>query len=105
MRSVPVGIGWIRNRVFQWVNEYFLCIVGYPEHELLGRSARVLYESEEEFERIGRVKYGQIARRGHGEIETRFRRKDGLLVDCLLYTSDAADECCGVLFAGVGGSL
>ncbi len=83
-RAAPIGIGLVVNRVLQWVNETLQAMVGYTADELLGQSARLLYASQEEFERVGREKYARIRQYGTGSIETQFRCKDGRILDILL---------------------
>ncbi|NEV60569.1 bifunctional diguanylate cyclase/phosphodiesterase [Thiorhodococcus minor] len=83
-RTVPIGIGLTRNRILQEVNDGFCAMTGYARDELIGRSTRILYPDDDEFERVGREKYADIRAIGHGEIETRFQRKDGQLIDVLL---------------------
>jgi len=101
LSAVPTGIGWVCDRVLGWTNEKFHHMTGYSGDELMGKSARMLYESDEEFERVGRVKYEQIRRSGSGSIETRLRRKDGSLIDVFLNSSavDPADLSAGLVFS------
>ncbi|MBU0508829.1 PAS domain S-box protein, partial [bacterium] len=42
---------------------------------------------QEDFEYVGREKYGQIAEKGSGTAETQWRRKDGTVIDILLSSS------------------
>jgi two-component system cell cycle sensor histidine kinase/response regulator CckA len=99
-RSVPVGIGVVVNRVFQQVNQRVCDICGYSESELLGRSSRMLYPDDEEYERVGGVKYEQIRQKGIGTVETRWKRKDGTILRVLLSSSpiDMQDLQKGVTF-------
>ncbi|MBN2123377.1 MAG: PAS domain S-box protein [Deltaproteobacteria bacterium] len=103
MEAAPVGIGLVHNRVFGWLSDRFLEMTGYVEKELIGMSARLLYESDEEFRRVGEMKYAQIDREGIGEIETRFRRKDGSLIDVLMRSTpiDPDDRDRGVVFTAM----
>ncbi len=80
-KSAPVGIGFVVNRVIQWTNHRMSEICGYTSSELEGQEASMLYPSEEEFERVGRIKYGQIKEKDTGSVDTRFKRKDGSIVD------------------------
>ncbi len=102
-RAAPVGIGLVSNRVFIKVNERIIEMTGYTREELIGQSARILYESDKEFNRVGKVKYGQIYRRGYGTIETRWISKDGQLFDILLSSAalDPADLSAGVTFTAL----
>ena len=102
-RSAPVGIGLVRNRVFHWTNETFCAMLGYTSDDLSGQNTRLIYESDEEFERVGAVEYGQIAERGTGTVETRFRCKSGATVDVLLSSTpvDPDDISAGVTFTAL----
>jgi PAS domain S-box-containing protein len=86
-RSAPVGIGVVVDRIIKKANERLCEMTGYSREELLGKSALMLYPTVEEYERVGLVKYGMIAKRGTGYVETRWQRKDGSVVDILLSSS------------------
>jgi len=103
LKAAPVGIGLVKNRVFDWVSERMFGMLGYAEDELLGKSARIIYESDEEFERVGTVKFAEIRERGIGTVETRFKRKDGGTIDVLLCSSaiDRKDLSKGVIFTAL----
>ncbi len=103
LRAAPIGIGMVTDRVLQFVNDHLCAMLGYTREELIGQSARILYESDEEFERVGRVKYGEIAEQGIGTVETRFRRKDGRVLDILLSSAPLApgDLSQGVTFTAL----
>ena len=98
--AAPVGIGLVKNRVFGWVNQRMSEMLGYFADELVGQSARMVYESEEEFERVGRIKYSELEELGIGTIETHFKRKDGRVMDVLLCSSalNPSDLSRGVIF-------
>jgi len=84
LRTAPVGIGVLVDRVFQEVNEAFILMTGYAAEELIGRSARMLYPTDEDFEYVGREKYRQIRESGIGRVETRLLTKDGRIIDVAL---------------------
>lgn len=102
-RAAPVGIGLVTDRVIREVNNRLCEMVGYPAPELIGKSARILYTSQDEFNRVGIEKYNQIAREGAGSIETRWKRKDGIAVDILLSSTplDPCDLSKGVTFTAL----
>ncbi|MFZ5867849.1 MAG: PAS domain S-box protein [Thermodesulfobacteriota bacterium] len=82
LQTAPISIGMISNtRVLLWVNENLCKRTGYTSDELVGQSTRILYDNQEEFERVARVTLAQIKERGIGTVETRCRRKDGSLFD------------------------
>ena len=99
-QAAPNGIGMVINREFQWINPRICEMTGYREDELIGKNARMVYESEEEFLRAGRVKYAAIEKAGIGSVETRFKQKDGGVIDILLSSSplDENDLSQGVIF-------
>lgn len=82
--SAPAGIGVVRDRTFAWVNDYMVRRTGYPAKDLLGRSARLLYLDDAEFERVGRELEEQIGSSGIASIETKWRRRDGSMIDVLV---------------------
>jgi PAS domain S-box-containing protein len=102
-RSAPTGIGLVCDRVMQWANDTLCRMVGYAPEELIGQSARLVYPTDEEFERVGRDKYAQIRAEGRGTVETRWRCKDGRILDILLSSSplDPADPGKGMTFTAL----
>ncbi|MDR3677091.1 MAG: PAS domain S-box protein [Acidobacteriota bacterium] len=84
LKAAPVGICIMKDRVFQSANERWHEIVGYTEAEMLGQTARRLYESEEEYQRVGRELYADLPKQGLISVETRQRRSDGALLDIVL---------------------
>lgn len=98
--AAPIGIGIVRQRVFQSVSPRLLELTGYSEQALLGKSARMLYPDKAEFERVGRIKYPAVAAGGVGEVDAVWRRQDGSLIEVLLHSAaiDASDLDAGVVF-------
>jgi PAS domain S-box-containing protein len=92
LRAAPTGIGVVTERIFREVNTRLCEMTGFTRDEFLGSSARMLYADDAEFERVGRVKYAEIAARGTGSIETRWRRKDGTMIDVLLGSAPVYPE-------------
>ena len=84
LAAAPVGIGTIRDRTVLDANERYLQLTGFEPGEQLGKPTRMLFESEEEYLRVGEVLYSGCAETGVGEVETRYRRRDGSFVDVLI---------------------
>ena len=103
LQSAPIGVGLVTDRVFGWINETTTQMTGYSSEELIGKSARLLYESDDEFLRVGTLKYRQVESQGYGSIETRWKCKDGSLVDILLSSSAIVpgDLSRGVVFSAL----
>jgi PAS domain S-box-containing protein len=87
LRAAPVGVGLIRERIITWVSENLCRMLGYLREELLGQSTRLLYLSQEEFDRVGRDKLQGIAHEGLGGLDTQWLRKDGRPIDVFLRTA------------------
>ncbi len=100
IKVAPAGIGITIDRVFQEVNDRVCEMTGYTREELIGKDARMVYPDDEEYASVGREKYGQIARQGSGQVETRWKRKDGGIIDVLLASTpiDETNHAHGVVF-------
>ncbi|MDY6952210.1 MAG: PAS domain S-box protein [Thermodesulfobacteriota bacterium] len=103
LRAAPTGIGLVKDRVLQRVNDRICEMTGYDRRELLGQSSRMLYPSDEEFGYVGREKYRKVSAFGTGTVETRWKRKDGQLIDVLLSSTplDPEDLSVGVTFTAL----
>ena len=102
-RAAPIGIGVVKDRVIISVNDPLCRMVGYTKEELMGRSARLLYPHDEDYEYVGREKYAQIRERGIGTVETRWKRGDGQTIDILLSSTpiDRTDPSSEVTFTAL----
>ena len=102
-RAAPTGIGMVCDRVIKKANERLCKITGYTREELLGKSARILYGTDKDFDYVGREKYAQIRERNTGTVETRWLRKDGTMIDVLLSSApiDPKDLSIGVTFTAL----
>ncbi len=83
-RSAPIGIGLVTHRIIEWTNDQFQQMVGYSMGELERKNARILYDSDEEYERTGFEIDSQIKKLGTGTVESQYRRRDGRIIDVLL---------------------
>jgi len=103
LKAAPMGIGLVHNRVLNWVSDHMNEMLGYSGDELIGQSARILYENDEEFERVGEEKYQDIEAKGMGRIETCWRRKDGRVIEVHLRSTpiNPADLSQGVIFTAL----
>ncbi len=102
-RAASVGIGLVSDRVLLNVNDRVCEMTGYSCDELVGENARILYPTDEDYEYVGREKYEQIRKRGTGTVETRWRRKDGRVIDVLLSSTplDPENLSAGVTFTAL----
>ncbi len=77
LRLAPVGICVFRNRIAIEANDLFCHIFGREPREIVGHSSRILYGSDEDYERYHHVFYDTIARHGFISTELHTRRADG----------------------------
>ncbi|MCF8128156.1 MAG: PAS domain S-box protein [Deltaproteobacteria bacterium] len=82
--AAPIGICLMKNRVYQRANRNWCDSFGYPEESLIGRTPEFLYESREEYERVGEKVYGGLHQNGIASAHTRLKRSDGEFRDVVL---------------------
>ena len=83
-KTLPIGLCLMRNRVFQDVNKTWVENLGYSEAELIGHNPRMLYESEEEYNRVGQELFTNLTERGLALIETVHKKKNGERCDVIM---------------------
>lgn len=86
LAASPVGIGLHHDRVMYWANRTMDRMLGYEEGTLLGKSARMIYQDDKEYMRVGRKLYTPT-REGIGQVETKWISKDGRVINCYLRES------------------
>ena len=84
MRSVlaqaSVGILFTKDRKMVLVSQALCRMLGYAEEEVIGRSARVLYPSDEAYAAIGPRVGAAFARHEQFDTELQFVKRDGSLL-------------------------
>jgi PAS domain S-box-containing protein len=83
LRTASVGIGVVKNRIFEWSNETYQKISGFSENELKGESTRMVYPDDEEFKRAG-LMYNLMEKLGVGSIEAKHKQKNGNIIDVMI---------------------
>jgi PAS domain S-box-containing protein len=103
LKAAPIGIGFIQDRILRWVSGYMSEMLGYSHDELIGTSARVLYEDDTEFERVCTIQYQEIGESGVGAMETSWECKDGRIIDVYLRSTpiDPKDLSRGLTFTAL----
>lgn len=85
LSTSPVGIHLAENRNICWANQAWIEMFGFKdESEFLGKSTRMIYESEEEFQRVGDVLYSNVGKNLSAEVQTRLERQDGSIFDATI---------------------
>jgi len=75
--SATVGILLSKDRIFLRCNPKGASMLGYEPEDLNGKSSRILYPSEDEFNHSEQLLMGQIQVTGAATWETRMSRKNG----------------------------
>ena len=87
LESSPAGFGIVRDRVLGWANESFYEMLGYTFGSLGGKNVRILYPTQREYERVGKLLAMGMEKYDVGMVETRLSRKDGTAFDCRIRAS------------------
>jgi len=98
--AAPIGIGLVINRVFIEINDTFCLMTGYKRDELIGTNSEIIYPTSEDYKKVGIEKYGQIAEKGVGSVETCFKCRDGRIINVILSSAplDKKDLTKGLTF-------
>lgn len=101
IRTAPSGIGVFVNRIFKYANKRFLDQIGYSLNEIIGQDALMIYPDKDEYDRVGKELYSILEATGSGEIETRFKCKNGTIIDVALNASviSESDPSKGITFS------
>jgi PAS domain S-box-containing protein len=84
LKTIPHPVLGLQERVIIFTNDATERVFGWKAEELIGKSTRVLYRTDEEYELIGTQGYGTIDKWGTYTTETPCRRKDGTVIICRL---------------------
>ena len=77
LQNASIGIAVTRDQRFVIANPRFEQMYGWPAGALVGQSQRVVWDSDEDYQRIGEVLGPTLARGESAEIEIQARRFDG----------------------------
>ncbi|MCC7572727.1 MAG: PAS domain S-box protein [Candidatus Methanofastidiosum sp.] len=87
LSAAPVGINYLQDRKFKWSNREMAEITGYSDEELVGKTPRFLFESNEEYERVGSILYDPVRDQDVIEVETNYKLKNGDTKDIYIRNS------------------
>lgn len=87
LAASPAGISLSHGREIQWVNDAWLRMFGFEDdRECVGQNTRIVYPSQEEYERVGAVLFEKPPTGEVTEADAQFRRKDGSTFYALVRT-------------------
>ncbi len=98
--STPAGIGIIKGRIIEWINDAFCSMLGYDREFLINKDTRIFYADQREYARVGRDLYPKVKQYGTGLVETRLVKKDGKILNCRIRASqlNKQDPSKGMIF-------
>lgn len=102
LAASPVAIAMGNNRTILWVNEAWVKMFGLGnETEHVGHSAKVIYATDEERERVGALIYKDLHEGVVNETDVKFIRKDGSVFDANMRSTcfDSSDPDKGIIVA------
>jgi two-component system, NtrC family, response regulator AtoC len=100
--TVPVGISLSEGRVIKWANQCWARILGFESDEqYVGKNTRILYPTDDEYHRAGRLLYHDIHAGKVTETDTLLKRMDGTILDANFRTKivDIDDPSCETMIA------
>ncbi|OPY38495.1 MAG: aerobic respiration control sensor protein ArcB [Methanoregula sp. PtaU1.Bin051] len=89
LSATPLGIFQVHNSTITWVNRTCADMLGYEESQLVGRTARSLVNSEEEYEQLMRDLSLKHTPGGQGAADCRLKKNDGGTIACRLQVQAA----------------
>jgi PAS domain S-box-containing protein len=101
LAACPVGLCRVEDRKFKWVNDAMAHMFGYDKREFVGKSTRLIYASDEDYEGAGAILYERAHGRTELEADAKLIRKDGLVFDghVRISASDPANLTRGTIVA------
>jgi len=78
LSASPIGIGLVENRFIKQINGGMMKMFRFDsEMDYFGKSARIIYPSEEDFLNVGDFIYKYLKAEKEAWLDTTFKRKDG----------------------------
>ncbi len=87
LHSVPFAVIGLHERQITFANESVKDVFGWEAEELIGKNTRILYRSDEEYEKIADHFYPALEKQQTYYEEFPCRRKDGKDIICMVSTS------------------
>lgn len=99
--ALPSGVGMIKDQKVLWVNDKLFEITGYTRDDIINKTSRFLYETEEEFIRVKTEVDSLIRQHGVGSTQSRWKCKDNRWIDVIITSTpmDIKDETKGFIFS------
>ncbi len=90
--ALPIAVMGMQARRIVLANHAVEDVFGWKPEELIGRSSRVLYRNDEDYEQIGKNVYRALKKQRSFKTEFSCRRKGGKNIICLLSVARIGDS-------------
>jgi len=77
LENSSLGIVFVRNRIFEWVNKRFAEILKMPVEKVQGTTVRIMYPSDEVYEEVANTAYRDLAEGKRADRVFQLVRGDG----------------------------
>jgi PAS domain S-box-containing protein len=82
LSAIPHAVIGLHDRKIIFANGSVESVFGWKAHELIGKSTRMLYRTDEDYEEIGRLFYPELEKQKTFSHEFTCRHKDGRDIPC-----------------------
>jgi len=91
LAAIPHAVIGLKDRRIIFVNHGVQTVFGWKEAELIGKSTRILYRTEEDYEKMAGL-YSRLQRQKTVGTEFPCRRKDGTDIECMVSASRTGES-------------
>lgn len=92
LEAIPHAVIGLRNRRIIFANDGVKAVFGWKARDLIGKSTRVLYPTEEGFEEIAKMLYSTLEQQPTFSAEFTCSRKDGTEINCMISASRIGEK-------------
>jgi PAS domain S-box-containing protein len=85
--AFPHAVIGLKNRIIVFANDAVQDVFGWKAKDLIGKSSRILYSTEEGYQEIADMLYSTLERKRKFKTEFICRRKNGAEITCLISAS------------------
>ena len=87
LEAIPHAVIGLQDRRIIFANDGVQSVFGWDALDLIGKSTRVIYRSDRDYEEMARILYTALEKQRTFQMEFLCRRKDGTDVDCMITAS------------------
>ena len=87
LEAIPHAVIGLQDRRIIFANDGVQTVFGRNAQDVIGKSVRLFYRSDADYEEIARVLYGALEKHRTFQMEFTCRREDGTDVDCMIMAS------------------